>query len=77
MNWLYLALSSIVAPLLLYGIREWVNTVQTRLENLEKQIITEAQARTLIGDKVSPIEDKLEDIKLLLNKLLDIQLKNN
>lgn len=76
MDWVYLALSSILVPLLLYVIKEWVTAVQTRIDSLEKQMITEEQARLLISDKVNPIQDNLEDIKDMLNKLLDIQLKS-
>lgn len=51
--------------------------VMLRIETLEQKIentITEEQVRLVIKDKVSPLEDKLDDIQEMVSKLLDIQL---
>ena len=47
------------------------------LEKTQKAKITEEDVRTILKDKLDPLTQDLLEIRELINKILDLHLKNN
>jgi hypothetical protein len=53
-------------------------SVMNRLDKLEENqqtFVKEEEVRNILNDKVTPIADNLEEVKTLLYKIIDIQMK--
>jgi hypothetical protein len=52
--------------------------VYRKIENLEQEVVrrpTKEDVKDMVEDKVNPLKEDLTDIKEMLNKLLDLNLK--
>lgn len=65
-------------PLILGAGAYVVKSVLLRISELEEKVndaVTETQVRQLLGDKIDPIKEDLEEIRLSINKLFELYLK--
>jgi Tfp pilus assembly protein PilO len=66
-------LSVLIAPLA-YIWRSVMNRLD-KLEENQQTFVKEEEVRNILNDKVTPIADNLEEVKTLLYKIIDIQMK--
>lgn len=72
-NWIYLLVSLGLLPIarFLY-LRD--ESFRMRIDTLEKTSISEDRVRQLLADILGPIKEDNQEIKDLVNKLIDIEL---
>ena len=78
MDWIQVGLVYIAIPIII-GIGRWLmQSLLNRLNVLEHQIdtkIDEPKVRQLLTDKIDPIQEDIAELKVRLDKIIDLLLK--
>jgi len=82
MNWwsiFYFVVCPMISIAIVPIVRSYFINIETRLKQIEDQqkyFITESEARMIIADKLDPVKESLDDIKVRIDKLTDYIVKH-